>query len=151
MANKRYCYLPSKAKEISSIIKQYPSIKLFMFNSMSIKHFFFLAILFSVSVSAGIQQENTGMASYYADKFEGRKTASGEIYRHDLLTAAHRTLPFGTRVKVTNLSNEKTVEVVVNDRGPFTKGRIIDVSKSAAEKLDFINAGVTKVQIEVLN
>lgn len=122
-----------------------------MFNSMNIRHFFFLSIIFSVTVSAGIQEKNVGMASFYADKFEGKKTASGQIYRHDLLTAAHRTLPFGTRIKVTNLSNDKTVEVVVNDRGPFTRGRIIDVSKSAAQQLDFVRKGVVKVRIEVIN
>jgi rare lipoprotein A len=151
MANKRYCYLPSKAKEIRSIKKQSPTIKLLMFNSMSIRHFFFIMLIFPALISSGTFQNNEGMASFYADKFEGRKTASGEIYRHSLLTAAHRTLPFGTTVRVTNISNQKTVEVVINDRGPFTKGRIIDVSKSAAEQLGFIQEGVTRVRIEVLN
>jgi len=64
------------------------------------------------------------------------------------MTAAHRTLPFGTEVKVTNLSNQRTVKVTVNDRGPFTKGRVIDLSRAAAVKLDFVDQGVTKVQIE---
>lgn len=118
---------------------------------MSIRHFFFIMLIFPALISSGTFQNNEGMASFYADKFEGRKTASGEIYRHSLLTAAHRTLPFGTTVRVTNISNQKTVEVVINDRGPFTKGRIIDVSKSAAEQLGFIQEGVTRVRIEVLN
>ncbi len=92
-----------------------------------------------------------GEASYYADKFEGLPTASGELYRADALTAAHRSLPFGTRVKVTNLTNERTVIVRINDRGPHVKKRIIDLSRSAAETLNFIDQGVTRVSLEVLN
>lgn len=93
----------------------------------------------------------TGYASFYADKFEGRLTASGEKYYHAKSTAAHKTLKFGTVVKVTNLSNNKTTAVRINDRGPHVKGRIIDLSKSAAEKLGFINKGLTKVKIEVID
>jgi len=96
-------------------------------------------------------QTQQGKASFYADKFEGRTTANGETYRHKKLTAAHKTLPFGTRVRVTNLSNQKQVEVVVNDRGPYAEGRIIDLSKSAAEALGFIQQGLTDVSIEVLD
>ncbi len=92
-----------------------------------------------------------GKASFYADKFEGRSTASGEKYSHTKLTAAHLTLPFGTKVKVTNLSNKKTAIVRINDRGPFVQGRIIDLSKAAAMKLDFIKAGVAEVKIEVID
>lgn len=91
-----------------------------------------------------------GKASYYADKFEGRPTASGEPYRAKELTAAHRKLPFGTMVRVTNVSNNKSVIVRVNDRGPHIKGRIIDVSRSAAEELDFVRDGIAVVTIEVL-
>ncbi|MDO1448035.1 septal ring lytic transglycosylase RlpA family protein [Rhodocytophaga aerolata] len=90
----------------------------------------------------------TGMASFYANKHNGKKTASGERYQSSKLTAAHKTLPFGTMVKVTNLSNGKTVEVRINDRGPFARGRIIDLSRSAAKQIDMINAGVTKVKLE---
>src|SRR5688572_26363731 len=79
-----------------------------------------------------------GVASYYAAKYHGRKTASGEIFDMNKMTAAHRTLPFGERVRVTNLGNERSVVVVINDRGPFVKGRIIDVSLAAARKLDMI-------------
>ena len=89
----------------------------------------------------------TGKASFYADKFKGRKTASGDIFRQNKKTAAHKTLPFGTKVKVTNLTNGNTVKVRVNDRGPFVAGRIIDLSKKAARKLNMINAGVTSVKI----
>ncbi len=91
----------------------------------------------------------TGIASYYADKFEGRATASGEIFSQDKFTAAHPTLPFGTKLKVTNLANGKSVIVIVNDRGPFAGGRIIDISKAAAEKLDMINSGIAQVKIEI--
>ena len=93
----------------------------------------------------------TGMASFYADKFEGHQTASGEIFEQDKFTAAHRTLPFGTKLKVTNLSNGKSVIVTVNDRGPFADDRIIDLSKAAAEQLDMIKSGVIPVKIEVIN
>lgn len=96
-------------------------------------------------------QEEHGKASFYADKFEGRSTASGEKYRHGKLTAAHRTLPFGTKVKVTNLSNNKSVTVRINDRGPFVAGRVIDLSKTAAQKLNFIKQGTTDVKIEVIS
>lgn len=90
----------------------------------------------------------TGKASYYADKFHGRKTASGEIFRQGRLTAAHRTLPFGTKVKVTNIANGRTVKVRINDRGPFAEGRIIDVSKKAARRLGMITTGVAPVEIK---
>jgi rare lipoprotein A len=102
-------------------------------------------------IQSALGQVQTGKASFYADKFEGNPTASGEKYKHSKLTAAHRSLPFGTRVRVTNLGNEKTVDVVVNDRGPFVDGRVIDLSKSAAERLDFITAGLAEVRVEVLD
>ena len=99
---------------------------------------------------AGIETTETGNASYYGDEFDGRQTASGARYEHDQLTAAHRTLPFGTRVRVTNLENDKDVEVVINDRGPHKKGRIIDLSRHAAHELDMIRAGVVRVRLDVL-
>ncbi|MCF6401876.1 septal ring lytic transglycosylase RlpA family protein [Chitinophaga filiformis] len=89
-----------------------------------------------------------GKASYYADKFEGRKTASGETYRQNGLTAAHRTLPFGTKVKVLNISNGKSVTVRINDRGPFSQGRVIDLSKKAAKRIGIITTGVAVVEIK---
>ncbi|MFI8482589.1 septal ring lytic transglycosylase RlpA family protein [Pseudomonas sp. NPDC078700] len=92
----------------------------------------------------------TGDASYYAAQHQGQKTASGERFDQNSLTAAHRSLPFGSRVQVTNLSNNKTVVVRINDRGPFTGGRIIDLSRKAAEQLDMLNDGVTKVRIKLL-
>lgn len=89
----------------------------------------------------------TGKASYYADSFNGKLTANGEKFRQRKLTAAHKTLPFGTVVKVTNLKNGKTVRVRINDRGPFVHGRIIDLSKRAARKIDMVQQGVTEVKV----
>ena len=108
--------------------------------------------LFFVTASLCVQaQTQQGKASYYADKFEGRMTANGEKYKHSKLTAAHKTLPFGTRVRVTNLANQKQVEVIINDRGPYAEGRIIDLSRSAAEALGFVQQGLTDVSVEVLD
>ncbi|HUG39901.1 MAG TPA: septal ring lytic transglycosylase RlpA family protein, partial [Longimicrobiales bacterium] len=92
----------------------------------------------------------TGSASYYADRFEGRTTASGVPFRQARMWAAHRTLPFGTRLRVTNLANGNEVEVEVVDRGPYAHGRVLDLSRTAARELDFIRAGHTRVRIEVL-
>lgn len=119
---------------------------------MDHKKTFFSIVMLFISIHLFSQSyQKVGIASYYADKFVGRKTASGEKYTHHKLTAAHKTLPFGTKVRVTNLSNGKKIVVTINDRGPFVKGRIIDLSKSAARKLDFIDKGLTKVKIEVLD
>jgi rare lipoprotein A len=85
----------------------------------------FLILILALSLPA-FAQIQTGKASFYADKFEGRPTASGEKYKHSKLTAAHKTLPFGTKIKVTNVANNQSVEVVVNDRGPYVDGRIVD-------------------------
>jgi rare lipoprotein A len=90
----------------------------------------------------------TGKASYYADKFEGRKTASGETFKQGGMTAAHRTLPFGTKVTVINVSNGRSVKVRINDRGPFTAGRVIDVSRKAARRLGMVTTGVAPVEIK---
>jgi rare lipoprotein A len=90
-----------------------------------------------------------GQASFYADRFQGRLTASGERYDASAMTAAHLTLPFGTLVKVTNNANNHSVMVRINDRGPFVEGRIIDVSKAAANQLGFLDLGVADVRIEV--
>lgn len=88
-----------------------------------------------------------GKASYYADVYKGRKTANGETFSQRKRTAAHPSLPFGTRVKVTNLKNGKTVKVRINDRGPFVAGRIIDLSRKAARRLDMTRDGVVEVQL----
>lgn len=108
-------------------------------------------ILWSLVTFAQSGYVQEGKASFYADKFEGRTTASGERYSHSKSTCAHLSLPFGTLVKVTNLSNGKTVITRVNDRGPFVPNRIIDLSHSAATKLDFVKAGIADVKIEVID
>lgn len=91
-----------------------------------------------------------GEASFYARMLEGRPTASGERYRGEELTAAHRTLPFGTLLRVTNLANGRTVVVRVNDRGPFHRSRILDLSRAAAEQLGMVRRGLARVRLEVL-
>ncbi|MWV12098.1 septal ring lytic transglycosylase RlpA family protein [Pseudomonas sp. R-28-1W-6] len=91
-----------------------------------------------------------GQASWYGARHHGRKTASGERFDQNALTAAHRELPFGTRVQVTNLSNNKRVIVRINDRGPSSRKRLIDLSRQAAEQLDMLRAGVAPVRVEAL-
>ncbi|MBK1655796.1 septal ring lytic transglycosylase RlpA family protein [Allochromatium vinosum] len=91
-----------------------------------------------------------GMASYYGDRFNGRRTASGERFDQGELTAAHRTLEFGTRVLVTNKVNGRSVEVTINDRGPYVHGRSIDLSKEAARELGMLGRGVAPVELRVL-
>jgi len=93
----------------------------------------------------------SGQASYYADKFRGKKTASGSTYRPGKRTAAHNTLPFGTIVRVTNPRNHRSVKVKITDRGPHAKGRIIDLSRKAAHKIGLVQAGVAPVQIKVVH
>lgn len=92
----------------------------------------------------------SGTASYYADKYHGQPTASGEVFDMHQLTAAHPRLKFGTVVRVTNLDNHRSVLVRINDRGPFVAGRIIDVSLAAAEELQMIRSGLAAVTLEVL-
>ena len=111
----------------------------------------YLTFFLSICASSLIAQVQTGKASFYADKFEGVYTASGEKYKHSKLTGAHKTLPFGTKVRVTNLENNQSVEVVINDRGPYVEDRIIDLSKAAAEQLGFINKGLANVKLEVVD
>jgi rare lipoprotein A len=102
-------------------------------------------ILFLTSCSRKITEN--GKASYYADKFEGHRTASGAIFHQNRLTAAHRTLPFGTKVKVTNVANGRSVKVRITDRGPSAEGRVIDLSKKAARKIGMVNTGVAVVEV----
>lgn len=95
-------------------------------------------------------QTEEGLASYYHAKFNGRASASGYIHDQDDMVAAHRTLPFGTFVRVTNLNNMKSVIVSIMDRGPRKKSRVIDVSTAAAKELGFVRAGITRVRLEVV-
>ena len=125
--------------------------------SKLIKNMTALIIFLMLSLTAqstNVQiKDSIGISSYYGggDGYHGKRTANGEIFDENKLTCAHKTLPFGTKVKVTNLRNNKTLILRVNDRGPFIKGRIIDVSKDASIKLEFYNQGSTKVKIEIVD
>lgn len=92
----------------------------------------------------------TGLASYYADRYVDRHTASGELYNAGEETAAHRTLPFGSLVRVTNIKNGKSVVVRINDRGPFVRGRVIDLSRAAFDSIGHVSKGLLNVKIEVI-
>lgn len=98
-----------------------------------------------------IQVMEKGKASYYSSKFEGRRTASGEVFRQDSLTAAHKTLPFGTLLLVTNVNNDSTVIIKVNDRLSKGSSHVIDLSLKAAKKLNFVRQGITTVTIQKIN
>lgn len=113
-----------------------------------------VTLLFTTNVMAKtkVNQHSTrGEASYYAGFHHGKKTASGERFNMHSLTAAHCTLPLGSKIKVTNLNNGKEVVVRVNDRGPYARGRVLDVSLGAAKKLDMIKTGTAKVSIQILH
>lgn len=133
-------------------MKQFVSVATKIFSSMLLILFASNTITLSQAVYA---QENVpqflyGIASWYGDDFEGKQTASGEIYSSSLLTAAHKSLPFGTRVLVENLSNGKKVEAIINDRGPIAQNRIIELSKQAAEVLSMLTEGTTFVKVTIL-
>lgn len=102
------------------------------------------------SKQAKASQRLEGMASWYGPGFHGRKTANGERFDSQALTAAHRSLPFGTRVRVTNLNNGRSVTVRINDRGPFVGNRIIDLSAGAARSIGMIQSGVARVRLDIL-
>lgn len=108
---------------------------------------FFLVVCCSPKEEEIEMIEIEGKASYYARMFEGKETASGEVFENQELTAAHRTLPFDTEVEVVNPENGKTVSVRINDRGPYRKGRIIDLSRAAARELGMLDSGIIDVII----
>lgn len=112
--------------------------------------FTFLAAATILSSFGIASLEEFGKAGYYADSLQGRKTASGELYDKNELTCAHKSLPFGTKLRVTRLDNKKSVVVRVNDRGPFVDGYVTDVSRKAAEALGLLKEGVTRVKLEVV-
>ena len=112
---------------------------------------FWFAMILLLAVPTVSVADEEGAASYYADSLQGNATASGEPYDRDAMTAAHRSLAFGTKVRVTNLDNGKSVVVRINDRGPHVKSRIIDLSGVAAEKLGMLDAGEATVRIEIVN
>ncbi|MCY9871386.1 septal ring lytic transglycosylase RlpA family protein [Vibrio barjaei] len=128
-------------------------------------NFIFAALMFSFlagcSSTASIDSSKTrsyakshelvGQASWYGNKYHGRRTASGERYNMRAYTAAHKTLPFGTIVRVTNTANGKTVDVKINDRGPFVKGRVIDLSRKSFEQIGDISKGIAPVKIEIID
>jgi rare lipoprotein A len=109
------------------------------------------SLLLSACASQGQCYRAEGQASYYGARHHGNKTASGERFDQNALTAAHRSLPFGSQVQVTNLRNNKSVVVRINDRGPYAKQRIIDLSQKAAERLGMLRDGVVPVRIEKLH
>ena len=113
-----------------------------------------ITLIFTTNVMAKTkvnQHATRGKASYYAGFHHGKKTANGERFNMHALTAAHRTLPLGSKIKVTNLNNGKEVVVRVNDRGPYARGRVLDVSLGASKKLDMIKTGTAKVSIQILH
>ncbi|QKG78844.1 septal ring lytic transglycosylase RlpA family protein [Tenuifilum thalassicum] len=115
------------------------------------KLFLLAALFIPLTLFSQVGYVQEGNASFYGDEFEGRLTASGERYSHLKATCAHVSIPFGSLVKITNLENNKSAIARVNDRGPFVPDRIIDVSKSVAERLGMIKKGVVKVRIEVID
>ncbi len=115
---------------------------------VKVKVLIFSLVLFALPIEA---QTTVGKASFYAHEFVGQRTASGEAFSPDELTCAHRTYPFGTLLLVKNLDNGREVIVRVNDRGPFIRGRIIDVSYEAAKQLDMVRRGTCNVEISVIH
>ncbi|MBO3275078.1 septal ring lytic transglycosylase RlpA family protein [Pseudomonas schmalbachii] len=123
------------------------------FNFLRLPLFIALAVL--ITGCAGqigdSSYDETGKASFYGSRHAGKRTASGERYSPSALTAAHRDLPFGTLVRVTNLKNDRSVVVRINDRGPFVRGRIIDVSRRAADAIGMTRSGVVPVRVQSLD
>lgn len=118
--------------------------------SLVFSFLFFLAAIAISSCSGSKRFTEVGKASYYSNKFQGRKMANGQPYRKGKLTAAHKTLPFGTKVKITNQQNGKTVKVKITDRGPHSRGRIVDLSLAAAHRLDMVDDGTAPVKLKVI-
>ena len=109
-----------------------------------------LAAIAITSCSGSRKFTQVGKASYYSNKFQGKIMANGDRYRKGKLTAAHKTLPFGTKVMVTNQQNGKTVKVKITDRGPHVRGRIVDLSRAAANRIDMVEAGTVPVKLKVI-
>lgn len=112
---------------------------------------FVLAALSATIAHAQTEHDLDGLASWYGGKFQGRLTANGEVFDTNQLTAAHRTLPFDAVVRVFNLVNEESVVVRINDRGPFVEGRVIDLSRAAADAIGITAAGVAQVRVEIIH
>ena len=112
---------------------------------------FVVSAIISLSLISGVAAAETGYAVHYSDKFQGRKTANNEIFDQNGLTAAHKKFPYGTKVKVTNLENDRSVVVKINDRMRTRNRNLIDVTKRAAEELGFVKKGRARVSLEVVN
>jgi rare lipoprotein A len=110
-----------------------------------------LGLPFAVQAAVNAGHLGTGQASYYSNEFAGKRTASGETFNPKAMTAAHRTVAFGSRIRVTNLANGKDVVVRVNDRGPWKKGRIIDISYAAAKKIGMHHSGTARVRLDMVS
>jgi rare lipoprotein A len=145
-----------KNKELHSIIEKW-AVRCYGWRGSLVRNFSFLIFIFYFSFFISpltplhAQKVQKGIASYYGKRATGRKTSSGERLHHDSLTCAHRTFPFGTLLKVTNPANGRVVVVKVNDRGPFGRGRIIDLSWGAAKVLGILSQGIASVVVERLN
>jgi rare lipoprotein A len=122
-------------------------LAIFVFSSCARKHH----VAASAASPPQIRSGETGLASWYGHPYHGRAASNGEIYDMEKLTAAHRTLPFGTLVHVTNLANNKSVDVRIIDRGPFIEGRVIDLSHAAAQAIDLIGPGIAQVRLDILS
>lgn len=109
---------------------------------------FIAATVIAANVAVG--HTEVGLASFYHDRFQGRRTANGDRFDQNAYSAAHRTLPFGTKVKVTRVDTGRSVVVTINDRGPFKKGRVVDLSRQAARDLDIIDQGLARVKVEII-
>lgn len=120
-------------------------------NIKSIVLVIILSLFFPLSSSSLENYPQYGNASWYGGKFHGRKTANGERFNKYSFTGAHKKLPFGTIIRVTNLRNGKDVYIRINDRGPFVKGRIVDLSLAAAEAINFNGRGVVRVRVELIS
>ncbi len=138
----------------STFMTTFYKFVLLMDNSKNARRVFFGVILLISMCGCAVYEEffwsESGIASWYGPGFYGKKTANGEIFRADRYTAAHKSLPFGTKVKVVNHTNGKSVIVIINDRGPFIKDRIIDLSKIAAQKIGMITPGTAPVTISIV-
>lgn len=140
-----------KHTKLSSIFRFFIEF-VYKIRNIVMKNFrWIIALCLSVFVIIFAEGQIVGGASYYSNRFHGGRTTSGIRYHKDSLTCAHRTLPFGTYVKVRNLRNDKEVVVKVTDRGPHVRGRIIDLSYAAAKQLDFVSRGLARVEITVLD
>lgn len=130
----------------------YLDVYYFFTKERSLQRIAITTVILSLLLCAKVATaQEVGWASFYHDYFNGKRTASGELYDSKKLTAAHKTLPIGTLIKVTNLANDRSIVVRVNDRGPYVQGRILDLSRAAADALGYVPAGSARVSCEVIN